>query len=157
MIAAWRLALAALLLAGPAAPVVAQPAEADDLVQFIHVAGPLTARARTGGEVPAEKAIAITRRDGQLIVTTMYALWSHEWEDPPEGTIAVMRTRARSSSGGPEPADLDYAQRTGVRLFIVGEWADPPPIWELERHSDGMRIRDIDAEGRPGAWRTGTE
>ena len=153
----WRSVVAAMALGLAISPATAQPPPTDELVEMIQAIAPATVRARTGGERPAEKAVAIGRRDGQLVITTMYALWSHQWEDPPEGTVAVMRTRASSSSGGPEPADLDYARRTGVRLFIVGEWADPPPIWELEREGEGVRVRQFDGQGAPGAWRTASE
>ena len=144
----------AFLLAGVAAPALAQ-AEDDALTNSARELGNSMAGARTGGEVPADKAISITRENGQVFVTGMFALTPNQWVDPPEGSVAMLRTRAvTSGNNGPEPADLDYAQRTGLRIFIVGEWASPPLIWEVVGDEAQVRMRDIDGEGRAGPWRT---
>jgi hypothetical protein len=77
------------------------------------------------------------------------------WVDAPEAAVAVLRTRGSTPGGNraPDPADIDYVQRTGLTVFVAGEWRDPAVIWEIQREGDGVRVRDIDRRGRGGRWR----
>jgi hypothetical protein len=77
------------------------------------------------------------------------------WIDAPERAVAVLRTRGSTPGGNraPDPADIAYVQRTGLTVFLAGEWRDPAIIWEIRREGDGVRVRDIDRRGRGGRWR----
>jgi hypothetical protein len=77
------------------------------------------------------------------------------WVDAPERAVAVLRTRGSTPGGNraPDPSDIAYAQRTGLTVFVAGEWRDPAVIWEIRPEADGVRVRDIDRRGRGGPWR----
>jgi hypothetical protein len=77
------------------------------------------------------------------------------WIDAPERAVAVLRTRGSTSGGNraPDPADIAYVRRTGLTVFLAGEWRDPAVIWEIRREGDGVRLREIDRRGRGGPWR----
>ncbi len=152
-------ALAAILLAVAAgqSPALAQPDDAGfvrTMRQFADITGGQQTR---GGQV-MDKVLAFGRNAaGDIVVTAMLVLPpGAEWVEPPPGAVAVMRTRTSTpnNNSAPDPADLAYAQSTGVRLFIVGEWVRPPVIWEVARQGGQARTREINAQGAAGPWRT---
>jgi hypothetical protein len=65
-----------------------------------------------------------------------------------------MRTRTATSSGNaaPEAGDFQLAARATVPVCIVGEWSNPPALWEIRRQGNGVAFRRIDARGAAGAW-----
>jgi hypothetical protein len=143
------IAFAALALATPAL------AQSDDaLLRTIRDFGNGTAGQDVGGGA-ADKVLMLGRQRGQIVVTGMGASPADQWPAAPAGTFAILRTRVSTpgDNSAPDPADVAYVQRTGLRVFIVGEWADPPVIWEVARESRQVRVRTIDAEARPGPWR----
>jgi hypothetical protein len=90
-------------------------------------------------------------------VTAIAVAAPGEWPDMPEGGIALMRTRMAAGDGNrlPPDADFDFVLRTGRRLFVVGEWARPAPMWEITREADGgIHFRQVGADGAPGPWLT---
>lgn len=145
------IAAAALALATPAL------AQSDrDLLRTIRAFGNGTAGQRVGGGAPVDKVLVLGRRGREIVVTGMGASPPDRWPEAAAGTLAILRTRASTpgGNGAPDPADIAYVRRTGLRVFIVGEWARPPVIWEVARQGSQVRIRAIDAEARPGPWRT---
>lgn len=150
----WIGNLAALALIA-AAPAAAQGDDgvAHDMRRFADI----TAGQRTGSATPVDKLLRFDRRDGHIIVTTIAVTPPGEWLDLPEGGLALMRTRAAGGDGNrlPPDADFDFVRRTGRRLFIVGEWTRPAPMWEIIRETDGgIRFRAVGADGAPGPWLT---
>lgn len=146
-------ALAAATIAVPAA---AQSADDAGLLRTVRAIGDATSGQRIGSGRAADKIVYLGRNGGRIVVTSIAALVpGGEWVDPPGGAIAVLRTRASTpgNNGAPDPADLAYVQRTGLRVFIVGEWATPPVIWEIARQDGQARVREIDARGVAGPWR----
>ncbi len=145
------IAVATLMLATPAL------AQSDrDLLRTIRSFGNGTAGQSVGGGTPADKVIVLGRQSGQIVVTATGGALPEQWPEAAAGTFAILRTRAATPAGNsaPAPADIAYVRRTGLRVFIVGEWARPPVIWEVARQRSQVRIRAIDAEARPGPWRT---
>ncbi|HYI48893.1 MAG TPA: hypothetical protein VEX35_10555 [Allosphingosinicella sp.] len=145
------IAAAALMLATPAA------AQSDrDLLRTIRSFGNGAAGQDVGRGTPVDKVIVLGRRSGEIVVTAMGGALPDQWPDAAAGTFAILRTRASTPGGNsaPAPADIAYVRRTGHRVFIVGEWARPPVIWEVARRGSEVRVRAIDAEARPGPWRT---
>lgn len=146
----------ALALATIAAPGAAQSADEVALLRSVRAIGDATAGQRIGGGRAADKIVYLGLSGGRIVVTSVAALVpGGEWVDLPGGTIAVLRTRASTpgNDSAPDPADLAYALRTGVRIFIVGEWASPPEILEIARRDGEARVRGIDARGVAGPWR----
>lgn len=142
------LAFAAVSIAAPAA---AQSAGEAALLRSVRAIGDATAGQRIGNGQVADKIAYLASRDGRIVVTSVAALVpGAEWVDPPAGASAALRTRA----AGPDPADLAYATRTGLAVFIVNEATMPPAILEIARQSGGgVRVRDVDGRGRAGPWR----
>lgn len=151
------IALTALLLA-PAAH--AQPRGADDLLEHIRTLADLTAGQRVGpqGDQTADKVLGIGRNAaGAMIVTGIQVLApgaSADGIQVSDRTIAVLRTRASTPGGNlaPDPDDIAYVRRTGLRLFVVGEWATPPVVWEIERDQGNVRLRAIGEDSMAGPW-----
>jgi len=144
------IAIAALALATPAL------GQSDrDLLRTIRAFGDGTAGQSTGGGAAADKVVVLGRQSGQIIVTAIGASLPDQWPEAAPGTFAILRTRASTpaNNSAPAPADIAYVRRTGLRVFIVGEWARPPVIWEVARQGSQIRVRAIDAEARPGPWR----
>jgi hypothetical protein len=143
------LALAVLVTAVPAL------AQADDpaLLRGARSLGNDVSGLAIGHGAIGDKALFLGRRGGEVLITGLVALVpGGELVEPTGNPIAVVRTRssAPGGNGAPDPADFAYAARTGVPLFIVGEWRSPPLIWEVV----GARYREIDGAGAPGPWRS---
>jgi hypothetical protein len=142
----------AFALAALAVPAAAQGADDAALLRSVRAIGDATAGQRIGAGQAADKVVFLARNGGRIVVTSVAALVpGADWVDPPAGAIAVLRTRAAAS----DPADLAYAQRTGLSVFIVSEAATPPAIVEISRQGRSVRLRDIDARGLAGPWRSG--
>jgi hypothetical protein len=143
----------AIALAALAAPAAAQSADDAALLRSVRAIGDATAGQRIGAGQAADKVAFLARNGGRIVVTSVAALVpGADWVDPPTGAIAVLRTRAGTS----DPADLAYAQRTGLSVFIVSEAATPPAILEISRQGGAVRMRDIDVRGLAGPWRSPT-
>jgi hypothetical protein len=141
--------IAALALGAPA---LAQDGDTG-LLRTIRAIGDATSGQRVNGGAAADKVVYLGRRGAIYVVTSIAALApGGEGVDPPAGAVAVLRTRAATPGGNaaPDPADLALARRTGLPIFIVGEWRTPPMIWQVA----AGRYREIDGEGRAGPWRT---
>ena len=148
--------LLALALATIAAPAAAQGADEVALLRSVRAIGDATSGQRIGGGQIADKIVYLGRRDGRIVVTSVAALVpGGDWVDPPPGAIAVLRTRASApgDNEAPDPADLAFVRRTGLRAFIVGEWAAPPAIREIARQDGQARMREISPRGVAGPWR----
>jgi hypothetical protein len=67
----------------------------------------------------------------------------------------VLRTRVSTAGANqtPDPADFEAAAQSRVPLFIVGQWSNPPVVWEVLRDGDDTSYRVIDGDGWPGPWR----
>jgi hypothetical protein len=148
------LALAALLLAAPAS---AQSVDDPIFLRSIRSIGNGTSGQRVANNAVVDKVVCITRENGRLIVIQIQALAPGAPSaeiDVPQRAVAILRTRAATPGGNdaPDPDDIAFAARTGLSLFIVGEWATPPVIWEVARLAGQVRVRAIDSEGRPGPW-----
>jgi hypothetical protein len=151
------LALTALLIA-PLAH--AQADGADAFLQSVRRAAGMTAGQRVGpgGDQVVDKVLGLGRDPQRgMIITGIQVLAPGASNDGiriPDRAVALLRTRAATPGGNrtPDPDDLAYVRRTGMRLFIVGEWSTPPAIWEIERDQGAVRLRAIDSEGRPGPW-----
>ena len=153
----WNLFLGLCGLLAAAAAVAPASADGGDELRSIRQFGDITSGQLIGGGERADKVLVFGRSDGELVVPESRALTlGGEWIEPPAGAVAIMRTRASTAGGNaaPEPADIAYVERTGARVIIVGEWAEPPVIWEVARDSAGVRYREIDAEGSAGPWHT---
>jgi len=104
----------------------------------------------------ADKVVYFRRRgDGELIITGIAALApGASLDEVPSGAIAVLRTRASTANGNvaPAPGDFELARRSGVPVFIVGEWRTPPVVWEVRSGGETVSWREIGADGAPGAW-----
>jgi hypothetical protein len=128
-----------------------------DLLKAIRAFAEITSGELVGDGKAADKLVFFARTgQGQLRTIGIQALApGGDWVEPMKGAIAIMRTRASTSNGNsaPEPADLDYVRRSGIPVFIVGEWSAPPPIWQIVREGRRVRWREIDGQGRPGPWR----
>ncbi len=142
--------------------IAAMPASAqgdDGLTREMRGFADVTAGQETGSATPVDKLLRFDRRDGQVFVTSMAVAAPDEWPDLPEGGVALMRTRMAAGNGNrlPPDADFDFVRRTGRRLFVVGEWVQPAPMWEIIREADGgIRFRPVGADGTPGPWQTPT-
>jgi hypothetical protein len=148
-------ALAALLLAAPAS---AQSTDDPVFLRSIRSIANVTSGQRVANNAMVDKVVCITRENGRLIVIQIQALapgGPSAGIDVPQRTVAIMRTRAATPDGNaaPDPDDIAFAARTGLSIFIIGEWATPPAIWEIARQEGQVRVRAIDSEGRPGPWR----
>jgi hypothetical protein len=144
----WFVLAAALALSSPA---VAQGGDVA-LLRTMRAIGDATSGQRINGGAAADKVVYLARRGASYVVTSIAALApGGEGVDPPAGAVAILRTRAATPGGNaaPDPADLAAAARTGLPIFVVGEWRTPPMIWEVV----AGRYREIDAEGRAGPWR----
>lgn len=140
----------ALAIAAIAAPAAAQSADHAALLRSVRAIGDATAGQRIGAGQAADKVVFLARSGGRIVVTSVAALVpGADWVDPPTGAIAVLRTRAGVSA----PADVAYAERTGLSVFIVNETATPPTIQEISRQGGAVRRREIDARGLAGPWR----
>jgi len=151
----WMNHFAALVL------IAAMPATAqaqDGLGRELRGFADITAGQRTGSATPVDKLLRFDRRDGHVVVTTIAVAPPGEWPDYlPEGGIAVMRTRAAGGQDNlmPPDTDFEFVRRTGRRLFVVGEWTRPAPMWEIIREAgNNVRFRPIGADGTPGQWLT---
>ncbi|MEA3013694.1 MAG: hypothetical protein QOD42_2239 [Sphingomonadales bacterium] len=149
------LGLIALLAAAPAS---AQSVDDPVFLRSIRSIGDNTSGRRVANNAVVDKVVCITRENGRLIVIQIRALApgapSAQIEVPARA-VAILRTRAATPGGNaaPDPDDIAFAARTGLSLFIVGEWATPPVIWEVARLEGRVRVRAIDSDGRPGPWR----
>lgn len=127
-----------------------------DMLEAMRAFADITSGELVGDGKPADKLIFFGRTArGDLRTIGIQALaLGGEWAEPMQGAIAIMRTRASTSNGNkaPEQADLDYVRRTGIPVFIVGEWSAPSPIWQIVRHSGQVRWREIDARAEAGPW-----
>jgi hypothetical protein len=140
----------AIAIAALAAPAAAQSVDEAALLRSVRAIGDATAGQRIGAGQAADKIVFLARSSGRIVVTSVAALVpGGDWVDPPAGAIAVLRTRTAAS----DPADLAYAQRTGLSVFIVSEAASPPAILEISRQGNSIRLREIDARGLPAPWR----
>jgi hypothetical protein len=143
---------AAIAWQGPAS------AQADDggMLRTMRAFAEITSGQKVGGGQSADKLLAFGRNaSGEMVVIEIRALAEGgEIGEAPEGAVAIMRTRARSSSkkGPPDPADLAFVKRTGIRAFIVGEWSRPPAMFEIEREGGQVRWRRIGADSKAGPW-----
>jgi hypothetical protein len=149
------------VFAASACLAAAAPAQAQDevtLLRTVRAIGDATSGQRIGGGHAADKLVYLGRNaQGAVVVRSIAALVpGGEGVDPPQGTTAVIRTRASTGNGNraPEASDLAFAARAGMPLFIVGEWSTPPRIWEVARRGPAAAFRDIDAQGRAGPWQT---
>jgi hypothetical protein len=81
------------------------------------------------------------------------------WIDAPEGALAVLRTRGSTAGGNraPDPADIAYVRRTGLPVFLAGEWRDPAVLWEIRREGEGVQWREIDRRGRARPWQAAAQ
>jgi len=141
----------ALAAAAMAAPAPVQSADETALLRTVRALGDATSGQRIGNGQAADKIVYLGRSGGRIVVTSVAALLpGGDWVDPPAGAIAVLRTRASAA----EPADVAYALRIGMPVFIVGEWASPPVILEIGSQGSAARLREIDARGVAGPWRT---
>jgi hypothetical protein len=131
-------------------------AQGDDreMLRTMRAFAEITSGQRVGGGQSADKLLTFGRNaSGEIVVTGIRALAEGgEIGEPPEGAVSIMRTRATSSSrkGPPDPADLAFVKRTGIRAFIVGEWSRPPTMFEIERQGDQVRWRKIGADSKAG-------
>jgi len=142
--------LIAIAIAVLAVPAAAQSADDAALLRSVRAIGDATAGQRIGAGQAADKVVFLARNGGRIVVTSVAALVpGADWVDPPAGAIAVLRTRAAPS----DLADLAYARRTGLAVFIVNEAATPAAILEIVRHGEIVRLRDIDQRGLAGPWR----
>jgi hypothetical protein len=140
---------------------VQAPAQTGDevtLLRTMRAIGDATSGQRLASGAAVDKVVYFGRNgQGQIVVTSVAVLApGADGLEPPAGTIALVRTRAATAGGNeaPDPADLALARRTGIPIFIVGEWRTPPVIWEVRVQDAGIRIRDVDSQGVPGPWRT---
>jgi hypothetical protein len=152
------LVLSAFLMTYPA---LAQTGGADRFMHDVRSVADNTAGRRVGPNQDqlADKVVAIGRRaDGTMIVTAIQALAPGGANDGiavTDRAIAIMRTRAAAPNGNraPDPDDFAYVRRTGMRLFVVGEWSTPAAMWEIERDAGGsLRLRTIGPDGAAGPW-----
>jgi hypothetical protein len=72
-----------------------------------------------------------------------------DWIDPPEGTSAMLRTRARNAPGI-QAQDIAFVRRTGTVVYVAPEGRGP--LVELRRNGEAVEMREIDRGGRIGAW-----
>ncbi|HEX8526662.1 hypothetical protein [Allosphingosinicella sp.] len=153
MLRSTLLALLVLLLGSPV-PAAAQPDDSAFLRSMREWAE-ATSGVPVGNGTPADKIIFFGRnRGGELVVATIAALApGGAWGDPAEGAVAALRTRA-AASPAPYPDDLAFAARSGIPVFIVGEWQTPPMVWEVRRQGTGAHYREVGAGGAPGPWRS---
>ena len=131
-------------------------AQGDDFVREMRRFADITAGQATGSATPVDKLLSFGRRDGTTIVTSIGIARPHEWPDFGQGAVAVMRTRTSGADDNriPPPDDFDFVRRTGMRLFVVGEWSEPAAMWEIAREDGGeMRFRQIGPDGVAAAWR----
>ena len=109
-----------------------------------------------GRGAPADKVVYFGRNaQGALLIAGIAALApGAPLEEIPASAVAAMRTRAATANGNaaPDPADFQLAARVAVPVFIVGEWSDPPALWEIRRQGSDTAFRRIDARGVVGAW-----
>ncbi|HVQ07162.1 MAG TPA: hypothetical protein VMS43_01880 [Allosphingosinicella sp.] len=151
------LALTAFLLAVPA---YGQSGPEGDFLRSVRGVADIISGQRVGpqGDQVVDKVLGIGRDDaGAMIVTGIQVLAPGASNDGIQingRAIAALRTRASTPGGNqaPDPDDIAYVRRTGLRLFIVGEWATPPILWEIERDHSNARLRAIGPDGRPGPW-----
>jgi hypothetical protein len=151
------LALTALMFAAPAH---GQAGDGPEFMQSVRTVADLTSGQRVGaqGDQIADKVLGLGRdAAGAMTVTGIQVLApGGSSNDIQVGarTIAVLRTRASTPAGNraPDPDDFAFVRRTGLRLFVVGEWSTPPALWEIARDHDQIRLRTINAEGAPGPW-----
>lgn len=109
----------------------------------------------------ADKIVYLGRDSkGEVVINGIAAVapGTNEGIEPPDKTIAIVRTRASTSNNNmaPELADERLAMCRNLPVFIIGEWAKPPIVWEIRRVSSGITSRTIDAQGKPGDWRPAT-
>lgn len=136
-----------LALALAATPASAQ----DNVTQQVRGFADATAGQNAGGD----KVLIFSARGGELMVSGMMLAPPDGWPQVPAGSAAILRTRATPARNPdmPAPADFDFVRRTGARLFVAGEWAEPAILWEIATHPQhGVHFRSIDADGAPGAW-----
>jgi hypothetical protein len=155
-----KFGLFAAALLSMAAPAAAQSGDETILVRTARAIGDATAGQRVGNGAAADKVVYLGRNgQGTIVVTSIAALVpGGDASAPPAGAIAMVVTRASSANGNqtPIPADVALARSAGLPIFIVGEWATPPVLWELLRQGDAVRVRDVDAAGHAGPWRAAT-
>ncbi|HMJ92549.1 MAG TPA: hypothetical protein VK472_00470 [Allosphingosinicella sp.] len=157
MLKRLSLAVAAALIASLAWQSSAA-AQADDGGMLLEMRGfaAMTSGQRVGGGQAADKLLAFGRNaSGEVVVIEIRALVpGGELGDPPEGAIAIMRSRTTSSSkkGPPDLADLAFVRRTGMRTFILGEWSRPPAMFEIARDGEQVRWRKVGADAKAGPW-----
>ena len=146
------LALAAIAALAPAA--AQQPA--DNLPAEMRRMADALNGVRVGTGTRADKVVYFGRNaQGALLVAGIAALApGAPLEEIPGSAIAAMRTRSATPNGNaaPDPADFRLAARATVPVFIVGEWSNPPVLWEIRRQGSGTAFRQIDARGVAGAW-----
>ena len=145
---------AALAMAAPAA---AQSGDDSTLVRTARAIGDATAGQRIGNGAAADKVVYLGRNgQGTIVVTSIAALVPGGDASAPAASaigMIVTRAAAANSNQSPNPADVALARTAGLPVFIIGEWATPPVIWELLRQSGTVSVREIDAQGRAGPWR----
>jgi hypothetical protein len=133
-------------------------AQADDvnLLRTMRALGDATSGQRVNGGQIADKVVYLGRRGATYVVSSIAALVpGGEGVEPPAGTVAVLRSRSATPGGNaaPAPGDVALALRTGLPIFIIGEWRTPPVIWEVVRQGTAVRYRELDPQGVAGPWR----
>jgi hypothetical protein len=150
---------AMLLVAALAAAVMPPAAVAQNSVGVPPSFARIIANATVGRGAAAGRADALVFFGGSGGETRVVGIATlapgDPWIDAPAGAAAVLRTRGSTPGGNraPDPADIAYVQRTGLTVFLAGEWRDPAVLWEIGREGDGVRLREIDRRGRGGPWR----
>jgi hypothetical protein len=143
------IATALLLLTVPA------PAQkGDELLRAVRDFGNGLVNEIVRGGTGEDRLLMLGLQGGRVVMTGLAVAPATQWPRPPQGTRAILRTRAATANGnrGPDPADLAFVRRTGIRVFIAGAWTEPPPIWEVARINGEVRVREIDRDAEPGPW-----
>lgn len=106
------------------------------------------------GNGPGDKMVFFSGTGDQTRIIAIGALATGEALPPevPEGAEAVLRTRAAGGARAPDPADIEWARRTGLTVYVAGEWSTPPALWQISREGGAVQMREIDRRGRAGAW-----
>lgn len=112
---------------------------------------------RVNGNQVADKLVYLGHNaKGDLVVMGIAALTpgSDEGIEPVDGAVAILRTRAATSNNNmaPEAADFALAKSSGLAVYIIGEWSDPPKLWQIKPMDGGIMVREIDRAGAVSAW-----
>jgi hypothetical protein len=119
------------------------------------VRGFADATAGIPGPSGADKVLMFERRpSGELTLAGLAMIQAKDGSiAAPPSTAAILRTRSKNAEQKkrPDAEDRRFARSFGIPVFILGEWAKPATLWEIDPAAP-MQFRSIAADGTAGNW-----